>query len=750
MVSVSGFISNPVSFTERPPPATSEEVVVLPKHYQHLLALAFAVNEINENPQILPNVTLGFHIYDSYFSARQTYYATMLFLSTLEKFMPNYKCDNQHNLRAIIGGLDSRISLHMANILDVYKIPQLIYGPAPVMNAKTPGLFFFQMTPQEALQCEGILSLLLHFKWKWIGVVVTDNDNGERFLHILLPLFSKNGVCYAYIERVPNLSYTTETNGLLKQGAKIVDKVIVSNANIVVAYAESYSMALFLWFPYLSEQEHMTKNAKVWITTCHMEITSFAFQRNWDTAIFHGAISFGIHSSDLPGFQQFLKSINPSSTKEDGFIRCFWEQAFGCVLPNNIVGEVDGDICVGEEKLESLPGSFFEMGMTGHSYSIYNAIYAVAHALHHAKFSYRAIRGAKMDEVGPKLQNLQFGQSRPLSQCTASCHPGSHKKVKEGKPFCCYECIPCAEGKISNQTDMPDCNKCPDKDFPSKDQDFCFSKRITFLSYDDPFGLSLVSFTISFSLITALVLGTFMKHHNTPIVKANNRSLTYTLLTSILLCFLCAFLFLGSPQKVTCLLRQTAFGMTFSVAVSCVLAKTITVVLAFMATRPGSKMRKWVGKRLAISIVLFCSLIQASISTLWLATSPPFPDMDMHSIIEEIVCECNEGSVTMFYSVLGYMGFLAIISFTVAFLARKLPDSFNEAKFITFSMLVFCSVWLSFVPTYLSTKGKYMVAAEIFSILASSIGLLGCIFFPKYYIVVFRPELNKREQLIRR
>ncbi|XP_062993268.1 vomeronasal type-2 receptor 26-like [Elgaria multicarinata webbii] len=822
------------------------------KFYQNVLALDFTINDINKTPKILPNVTLGFHMHDSYLNERMSYRTTLDLLFKSLRFVPNYLCGTQKKLIGIVGGLGSDISFHMSDILSLYKIPQLAYGSfAPEESDRTPFPSFYRMVPNESPQYMGIIWLLQHFGWTWVGLLVNDDDSGDYFLHALEPLLSKNGICSAFIQRIKTQGRLLTISEMDGMSSNMYLPFMDRKVRIFVVYGETLTI---IWLGTLmilagDEFQEETSVGKLWITTPQIDFTVMGLITSWDSEIFQGTISFEAHSNEPLGFQAYLENIKFHWVQGDGFMKGFWEQAFQCSFPDSKKPAKADKACTGEEKLKHLPGSVFETRMTGHSYGIFNAVYALAHALHamySLKSNHRAQVGGKKlqwqdlqpwqhataiamspqfeDEKtaqGPSgnesslhqfLQGISFNNSAgervhfndkmeiiagfdimkmaifpnssfikvqvgrvdpnegeefvlnedkftwqrsfnqvlPISVCSDSCNAGYQKKKKEGEKFCCYDCDPCPEGKISYQKDMGDCFQCPEDQYPSRDRDQCISRIISFLSYKEPLGLSLASVAVSCSLITALVLGIFFRHKDTPIVKANNRDLTYILLFSLLLCFLSSFLFLGQPGKVSCLLRQPTFGIIFSLAVSSVLAKTITVVVAFMATKPGSSLRTWVGKRLANSIVLSGSLIQTGICAMWLTTSPPFPDLDMQSQVGEIVVECNEGSVVMFYLVLGYLGLLSIISITVAFPARKLPDSFNEAKFITFSMLMFCSVWLCFVPTYLSTKGKYMVAVEIFSILSSSAGLLGCIFFPKCYIILLRPELNSRDHLIRR
>ncbi|KAF5927413.1 hypothetical protein HPG69_019013, partial [Diceros bicornis minor] len=89
-------------------------------------------------------------------------------------------------------------------------------------------------------------------------------------------------------------------------------------------------------------------------------------------------------------------------------------------------------------------------------------------------------------------------------------------------------------------------------------------------------------------------------------------------------------------------------------------------------------------------------------------------------------------------------------SLLLAFPVCWLPDTFNEAKHITASMLVCSCVWVSFIPAHMSARGKDTVAVEVFAILTSGAVLMSSFFFPKCYIILLHPKINTKEQMLGR
>ncbi|XP_014448867.1 vomeronasal type-2 receptor 26 [Tupaia chinensis] len=596
------------------------------ENYHFVLAFLFAIEEINKSPYLLPNISLGFDIYNAFPDHQRTLESALLLLSGVNQTLPNYNCEAQQKFVAIIAGNIPVFSAQIGTLLELYKIPQVTYGPFDsTLSDKSQFASVYQMATNDSSLAQGIISLLMHFGWTWVALYVSDDMKEEQFLQVLNAEMIKRHICVAFTEMLPS-GTGVKTFHNINYGHRIR----VSSANVYIIIGEKnnvWNLAILEEFDLIWGKLHP-----------FMKKSQF---------------------TNSTGYNLSLDDINLAQYDIHNLVRLSEKNSTSWLLVK--VGDF---------------------------------VYKSPHD--------QGLVINKMLIKWPASLN-----ETPESVCSQSCGPGFQKTVLERRPNCCFLCVFCTDRAISNQTDAEQCIKCPTQEYPNSERTHCLPKSETFLAFGDSVGMSMAFMTLCFSVVTALVLVVFVKHRHTPIVKANNQALSFTLLISLILCFLCPLLFIGHPNTATCILQQVTFGPVFTVAVSTVLAKTLTVILAFKAMKPGRTMRCLLLSGASNTAIPICSLIQVIICAVWLGTSPPFIEIDSHSEPRHIIIMCNKGSITAFYCVLGYLGFLALGTFTVAFLARNLPGTFNEAKFLTFSMLVFCSVWVTFLPVYHSTKGKF-------------------------------------------
>ncbi|OCT56856.1 hypothetical protein XELAEV_18004327mg, partial [Xenopus laevis] len=618
------------------------------------------------------------------------------------------------------------------------------YGASdPLLSDRLTFPYFFRTVQSDHHYFSLLTELLKYFGWTWVGVIRIDDDNGDREFHLMNKYFSDNGICIEFSSKLNTkidistfLPYIFKHKEMLQ---KSTTSVIVLCGTVSTAIAEEFRM-----FSDVLRKKMLILPTN-WATNHMMYYAIHVFNGSL------GLIQKSWYDLNSPKVKDFLASIHPSKFPKDVLLEDIWRLNYFCYSANEYL-YANSDNCTEEERFKD----FWNFNNMLHSPRVYLAVSLLSHAIYKMFLSKPS---PKHDKTLHNYKYQQWQQQRhswetphskiPRAQCSDNCIPGFRKAPMQIPHVCCYDCVQCPVGEMSNTTDSENCIRCPDMEWPNEKMNQCIAKTLEFLSYtNDVISMLFSSFSVLFFLLTLLILGVFIAQCETPIVRANNRSLSFLLLVSIKLSFLSVFLFLGRPVDITCMLRNITFGITFSIAVSSLLAKTIMVCVAFKATKPGSSWRKWVGVKLSNSVVLFCSSIQIIICMTWLAISPPFQELDLHTYPGTIIIQCNEGSAIGFYSVIGYMGLLAAVSFVLAFLARTLPDSFNEAKYITFSMLLFCSVWITMIPAYLSTKGKNTVCVEIFAILTSSAGLLASIFLPKCYVILFKPEMNKKSHLL--
>ncbi|XP_027855650.1 G-protein coupled receptor family C group 6 member A-like isoform X1 [Xiphophorus couchianus] len=748
--------------------------------------MIYSIQEINQQtPRLLPNLTLGYDIYDTCGDVSLAIRAALQLLkdqsdpqrclipASINSSLP------EPETKVVIGEELSEVSLAVARVLALPSVTQISYAStSEQLSLKYKFPTFLRTVSSDKHQTQAIYELVKYFSWQSVAIVGSTDEYGKYGTDSLLKLFTGNNICVDFVDILPDtfVKNCSTARDLLK-------KIEISTAEAIMFTIDT-NVRIIL-------EAVVEKNLnRTWIASDTWSTSSKISEMTGIESI-GPVFGFNFRQKEVPGFQDYVTSMFNGTTNS---ILSYYQ-----VFTNSSKVDVK---CNCANKTSDMNCLYCYIDHD-ESYNIYLAVQVIAEGLRillkcnnqsceQTTFTaielFHVIRkinitvndtniyfdengdpslgydilfwntsaskeGVEKIKIGEYWPNKNISFNKDLSQwrttenvsvfnCFKTCKPGEKMELHYGK--CCYRCANCSPQESSYGNDTF-CSLCEENEFsPANRRYTCENKTEEFLEWTDPFSIILVMTSAIAIIATAVIAIVIGFNCGTPIVKAIGGSLCYVEMASLLLGFCTTFTFIGKPTPNSCV-GIPLFGISFSLCVSCILANLIQILLGFsFDPRVCSKIKKL---NHPVAVVVIISGVQLGVSLAWLIVLPRLPSKDQKE--STILYQCNmcEKSKKFFVATIVYNSFWGVVCFIFAFKGRKLPDIYKNASLITVSMVLFLIIWIVFLPIYLTLEGKYKPAISSAAILISCFSILGCHLAPKCYIMLFRKEINNQNAI---
>ena len=744
-------------------------------------ALKFAVNELNRNPKILPNVTLGYDIRD-YCSnpaiAMKDTYEMLQSSPTL-------------NMPVIIGPIDSGTAVLVGGLLQAVDMPGI--SPSTTSKELSEPMYksYFRTISSDQYQVKAMADIIEQFKWQYIAAIALDNSYGRNALRSLeRESLHRGSFCVAFKEFLP---FGNEEPQLiltivrkLKQMRNINVVVLWSNRNGALGFMEETARQKVFgktWI--LSEgmakdyNKLVTKYGKVLSSAIGIHPQRYNISR-FQTYLRH-SISLRNYSTANPWLREFTElhrnqirnvSVDSEWIRNIGQMHVPYmidsvyavvmalDNMYKCQEPGLLVGgkcpQVKPSIVPKDLSVYLRNVSF--SGITGKiQFDKFGDPLPISYEiLSFQRYMENNTQKVKFKEVG-KWSHERFTLNKtlikwvvpgtiPISVCTEKFKPGT---LQTATIACCWQCIECPVNTVSQIYGSKNCSECPNDQKSNKNRTQCIDLPVTNTTWAEGPVILCISLAIMGVVLCILVIFVFIKNKTTPLVKSSGYELSIIFLSLIVAHLALSLMYFVQPSHVLCKIKEPWRYVTLTGCISILLLKTLRLVSAFELVTIADWFKKYL--RTAPRQIFTLTVINAAgiiLCLIWLLTDPPYSHREIYPWKNVfITCKPYKKVIGKVFQglIIAYLFILCLICTFYATKARQLPGNFNETRLIGFSMYSLLLSWITFYSVELSLDGPDVSVVASSTILMSSYAMLCFMFGPKLNIILRFPEKNTRD-----
>ncbi|XP_053360588.1 taste receptor type 1 member 1-like [Clarias gariepinus] len=738
--------------------------------YQMFQVMRFAVEQINNSTTILPNISLGYEIFD-YCLYNQNFPSILEMISDNGRINVSAK-DSKHNVIGLIGPYDSSAALAILPLFTMDLIPMISYASSSYdLSEKWLYPSFLRTVPTNQDIIMVILELIQQFEWNWVAFISSDDSYSQNGLKLFHSNIKATSICLAFSSVITlNSNYTD-----------ILRKIESLSINVIIVFTLEDTARAFI-----KAAIKINIRDKVWIAgdawSMDAEISTYP-------GIGQIGTIFGITAAtlNLPEFDEFVYQTRLRGENND-CVNC--EDIAKC-----------SQVC--DDCMKQNPEDIIKENPT-YSFFIQAAVYTFAYALHHMLNCsmmgcspaqdippHVVLRNVRQTNFTLQNQYIRYNQNgdppaslavalwrpdenpfflvvatyktqpvvkftlnkqlvpwfengtAPFSNCSVECETG-YRRIQTSVHKCCFQCKKClAQTYINTTADAYTCTPCEEGYWSDEKSTICKKRTIVYLHLKDPLCILFLVCAVALIVISIGLIILFGINYNTPVVKSAGGNMCLLMLCCLILANIGVFSYFGVPDPVNCALRNVFFIFFYTICLCCMGVRSFQIVCVFKIAAQFPDVYHWWmknnGQWLCIKVYSFIQLVACVI---WILTGRPKPYNDSASFNDQIILTCDMGSLVTSTLAWCCLWFLSVVCFCFSYMGKDLPKSYNEAKPITFSLLVFYLGWIAYFTAYIVFRGAYIQLFNAVAQLSSSYGIIFSFYMPKAYIIVFQPRKN--------
>ena len=768
---------------------------------EHLEAMLFAIDRINNDETLLPNMVIGYDVRDT---------CNDKIIGFIEALNIYIRADNSSvPLLGIVGPASNHVTLPIANLLDLYEIPMISYASSSAtLSNKNLFEYFLRTIPSSTLQAHAMADLISHFGWEYVSVIFTDEyEYGDPGSDAFIDSAMQHKICIDVKFGITPFEELNDYDKFSENVAIAVSKLLSSKASVVVVYADELTV-LTLFYELTKTN---TTRKFTWIASDRWAVSGIVPYHFPEIA--NGTFGFWLHTEYVEEFANYFSQLTPDTNIRDPLFEVYHEvycNANGTYCPNGLINH-----------------PYYSQGSTVPL--IIDAVYVFAHAiqnfldnncdsplrwnrtaqqcdgmkhalsgenllgyLYNVTFNGIQNRIVNFDEDGDppgvyeiiRLQINDTGQHEYVSlglwnsayaentlvlnntdgieitdsTCSEPCREGYIRSITNENCPSCFECVPCVGPTYSMNSSGTNCSLCSDNHWgnnPLSGSTHCVPVEVRHLDFSSGWSITSMCIAGITLIILAVITVIFIMTWNTPVVKSSGREQMVMLLIGIGACCVLTYIVVAPPSIGVCVFQRIGVWLCFSLAFGALLIKIVRVARIFHSIKSSTKRPRFTDPLHQVIFTMAFVAGQLTLVVIGLGVDPPVVERDPEVVITssvqqtgeapEIIETCQQPHTAILVLLLAY-NFLIIVGCTIlGLMTMGFPENFNEAKHMMFTSFTLMVIWVLFIPLYFYTEEEFQSGVLALGIVLSAVALMAGVFFPRVFIIIFQKHKNTME-----